>query len=58
MGEYTDKIKGKAKQVQGDLTDDDSKRIEGELQEQRGKLKGTFERAKARVKDVLEEDKA
>ena len=55
MGEYTDKIKGNVNQVKGDLTDDESTRTKGDLQEKKGEMKGSFERAKNRVKDTLED---
>lgn len=53
MGEYTDKIKGKANQIRGVATDDETTRTKGDLQEQKGRMKGAFERGKARVKDAL-----
>ena len=53
MGEFTDKIKGKTNQIKGDVTDDKSTRTKGDMQEQKGRLKGAFERGKARVKDAM-----
>ncbi len=57
MGELGDKIKGKTNQVVGDLTDDEGRRVKGEIQEQKGRVKGAFERAKTRIKDALDTDK-
>lgn len=57
MGEYEDKLKGKANQVIGDLTDDEGRRARGEVQEQKGRLKGAFERAKVRIKDAIKPNK-
>ena len=56
MGEYEDKLKGKANQILGDLTDDEAKRAKGELQEQKGRVKGAFEEAKVRIKDAIDKD--
>jgi uncharacterized protein YjbJ (UPF0337 family) len=53
MGEIIDKAKGKAKQVEGDLTGDRERHAEGRLDEAKGKLKGKFEEAKQRVKDTF-----
>ena len=43
MGELMDKVKGKAKQVEGDLKGDRAKHAEGVLEEEKGKLKEAFE---------------
>lgn len=53
MGEFTDKIKGKINEIKGETTGDETTRQKGELQQQKGRLKGAFERGKARMKDVL-----
>ncbi len=53
MGELKDKIKGKANQVAGVLTDNEGRRVKGEMQEQKGRVKGAFERAKTRIKGAL-----
>ena len=54
MGEYTDKIAGKANQIKGVLTDDEATQAKGEAQEAKGRLKGAFERFKVRIKDAME----
>ncbi len=43
MGELKDKIKGKVKQVEGSITGDRSKQIEGAVEEEKGKMKERFE---------------
>lgn len=43
MGELMDKLKGKAKQVEGDLKGDRAKHAEGVLEEKKGQLKEAFE---------------
>ena len=53
MGEIQDKIEGKLEQVGGVLTDDPARVNRGELIEQRGRMKGAFERVKTRIKDAL-----
>lgn len=53
MGEFTDKIKGKINEIKGETTGDETTRRKGEMQQQKGRLKGAFERGKARMKDVL-----
>ena len=46
MGELIDKAKGKAKQFEGDLTGDESRRAEGTLDVWKGRIKGVFEELK------------
>jgi uncharacterized protein YjbJ (UPF0337 family) len=46
MGEITDKIKGKAKQLEGRLTGNKARIAEGILDETRGNLKGVANKAK------------
>jgi uncharacterized protein YjbJ (UPF0337 family) len=53
MGELIDKAKGKAKQVEGDLTGDRARHAEGVADEEKGKLKGKFEEAKQGIKDAF-----
>jgi uncharacterized protein YjbJ (UPF0337 family) len=53
MGEIIDKLKGKAKQVEGSLTGDRQRQAEGVADEQKGELKGKFEEVKQGVKDVF-----
>ena len=50
MGEIIDKIKGKAKQVEGILTGDKARQHEGEVDEAKGKLEGIVNR----VEDAVE----
>lgn len=57
MGELTDKIKGKANQIKGDITGSESDRIKGVAQEERGKVKGAFERVKNAAKDALHNER-
>ena len=52
MGEIVDKVKGKMKQVQGDLTNDHVKHAEGVVQELKGKVEGKVEDIKHAIKDV------
>ena len=40
MGEIIDKVKGKAKQVEGIITGDKARQHEGELDEAKGNVKG------------------
>jgi uncharacterized protein YjbJ (UPF0337 family) len=51
MGEIIDKLKGKAKQVHGDLTGDRERHAEGTVDEAKGKLKGKLEEVKQGIKD-------
>ena len=53
MGEISDKVKGKIKQVQGDLTDDPLKHAEGVAQEIKGKIEGAIDDAKHAIKDKM-----
>lgn len=55
MGEIIDKIKGKAKQVQGRATGDRAKEAEGVADELKGKAKGAFEELKTDVKRGVRE---
>lgn len=54
MGEKTDKMSGRAKQVVGAATGDEETRREGEHQEDKGKLKGELDSAVEKAQDVLE----
>jgi uncharacterized protein YjbJ (UPF0337 family) len=56
MGELIDKMKGKLKQIEGDLTGDRKKHAEGRLDELKGDLKGAFEDAKHGVKQALHDE--
>ncbi len=51
MGEIIDKLKGKAKQVEGDVTGDRERHAEGRIDEAKGGLKGKFEDVKHVIKD-------
>ena len=53
MGEIIDKLKGKAKQVEGDITGDRARHGEGRMDEAKGKVKGKFEEVKQDVKDTF-----
>lgn len=53
MGEIIDKMKGKAKQVEGAITGDRGRQAEGLVDEKKGDLKGKFEEAKQGVKDAF-----
>jgi uncharacterized protein YjbJ (UPF0337 family) len=49
MGSFIDKITGKAKQVAGDVTGDESTRNEGKLEEAKGEKKDELSRAEERA---------
>jgi uncharacterized protein YjbJ (UPF0337 family) len=53
MGEIIDKIKGKAKQVEGNITGNRTRKVEGVVDETKGRAKGAFEEIKSGVKRVL-----
>ncbi len=50
MGAISDKIKGKAKQVEGRLTGDRVREMQGTAEETKGEVKGAVNRAVTRVK--------
>jgi uncharacterized protein YjbJ (UPF0337 family) len=50
MGEIIDRTKGKIKQVTGTLTGNDKLKAEGEVDELKGKVKGTVEDVKQAIK--------
>lgn len=52
-----DKMKGKAKQAAGDLTDDKSLEREGEKDEAAGKMKDKVDDAKDSVNDAIDKAK-
>jgi uncharacterized protein YjbJ (UPF0337 family) len=54
MGEHTDKIKGKAKQVAADLIDDDELHSEGEADEAAGKAKGRVDNVADGFKNAID----
>lgn len=57
MGEIIDKVKGKVKQAEGDLTGDGLRKAEGKLDELKGKVKGKFEELKHDIKEGARERK-
>ena len=57
MGEIIDKLKGKAKQVEGSITGDRSKQAEGIIDEKKGALKEKFEELKHDVRRNLDDTK-
>lgn len=57
MGEYEDKLKGKANQIKGAVTGSESDKLKGEAQEKKGEMKGAFERTKNEGHKNVEEDK-
>jgi uncharacterized protein YjbJ (UPF0337 family) len=50
MGEIIDKVKGKAKQVEGKVTGNKARQAEGIADEMKGKAKGKFEELKTDIK--------
>ena len=55
MGELIDKLKGKLKRIEGELTGDRARQAEGAVDELKGDLKGAFEEAKHAVKKAVRE---
>lgn len=53
MGEIIDKVKGKAKQVEGIITGDKARQKEGELDEAKGKLKGVVNRVEGAIESAV-----
>ncbi len=58
MGELIDKVKGKAKRVQGQVTGDRGKEAEGVAQEIKGKVEGAFDDLKTDVKRAVKKGEA
>lgn len=58
MGEIIDKLKGKLKQAEGEITNDPVRKAEGQLDELKGHVKGAFEDIKHDVKKALRRDEA
>lgn len=52
-----DKLKGKAKEVSGDMTGDDKQKAEGFLDQAIGKVKEVASDAKEKIEDVAESAK-
>jgi uncharacterized protein YjbJ (UPF0337 family) len=53
MGERIDRIKGKAKQLQGIITGDKARQHEGQLDEAKGDAKGIVNRAEEAVQAAV-----
>ncbi|MFN2471773.1 MAG: CsbD family protein [Gaiellaceae bacterium] len=53
MGEWKDKVEGKAKETEGELTGDEAREKQGEAEQKWGEAKGKVEDAKDEVKDRL-----
>jgi uncharacterized protein YjbJ (UPF0337 family) len=51
-----DELKGRAKRAAGEVTDDDELKREGTIDKAAGKAKEGVDRAKERVKDVVDGD--
>jgi uncharacterized protein YjbJ (UPF0337 family) len=56
MSGTVDKGKGRVKQALGDLTDDDSLKNEGKVDETSGKIKDAADSAVDKVKDAFKKD--
>ncbi|HUF98053.1 MAG TPA: CsbD family protein [Ilumatobacter sp.] len=54
MSGTVDKMKGRAKQAAGDLTDNDELHNDGKKDEAAGKLKDGAEKAKDKVEDAID----
>lgn len=54
MGETSDKVKGKVKEVYGAATGDRSTELEGKAQHARGGLKGWFEKLRHNFRRLTE----
>jgi uncharacterized protein YjbJ (UPF0337 family) len=58
MGAIGDKIKGKAKQVEGRVTGDKVRETQGTVQKTKGNIEGKLEGAKLRARAKIDEMKA
>ena len=56
MGEIIDKLKGKLKEAEGEITNDPVRKAEGQLDQLKGSVKGAFEEVKHEVKKALHRD--
>ena len=54
MGEMIDKVKGKAKQVQGIITGDEALRNEGKVDEAKGNAEGVINKIEGAVHDAVD----
>jgi uncharacterized protein YjbJ (UPF0337 family) len=52
MGEVIDRAKGKAKQVEGELTGNDARKREGVADQVKGNLKGVVHKAESAAKNI------
>ncbi|MFP2964080.1 CsbD family protein [Myxococcus sp. 1LA] len=57
MGEWTDKAKGKVKEVAGVASGDRELEAEGKRDSAKGAIKGKIEDAKRAIKDAVDSDK-
>ncbi|QQR44111.1 CsbD family protein [Myxococcus xanthus] len=57
MGEWTDKAKGKIKEVAGVASGDRELEAEGKRDSAKGAIKGKIEDAKRAIKDAVDSDK-
>ncbi len=57
MGANSDKMKGRAKEAAGDLTDDKELQREGKVDQASGSAKEKLDRATDKVKDAVDGDK-
>jgi len=55
MGARSDKILGRAKQALGAITGDNKMKRRGQLQEDKGELKGKLDSSVDRTQDVLDD---
>lgn len=51
-----DKLKGKAKEAVGDMTDDESLEAEGKMDQAKGRVKSAAEKAKDAGKELFDKD--
>lgn len=58
MGSIGDKIKGKAKEVEGRVTGDKVRETQGTVQKTKGNVEGKLESAKLRARAKIDEMKA
>ena len=58
MGAISDKLKGKAKQVEGRITGDKVRETQGTVEKKKGDVEGAVDRAKNRARAKIDEMKA
>jgi uncharacterized protein YjbJ (UPF0337 family) len=54
VGEFKDKAKGKAKQFEGRMTGDQTRRAEGMIDEAKGNLKGALHKVEDATKNIAD----